>query len=95
MPSLVLVDLNMPIKDGREAIAEIKQNPLLRCLPLVVLTTSKEEDDVMRSYELGVSSFISKPTQFEGLVHTVKVLQEYWFAMCQLAPLCQSRYDQP
>lgn len=83
-PSLILLDLNMPRKDGREALREIKADPKLRRLPVVVLTTSCAQEDVVRSYDLGVNSFISKPVGFHGLVDAVKVLGRYWFEIVEL-----------
>ena len=71
-PGLILLDLNMPKKDGREALAEIKQDPALRRIPVVVLTTSKSEEDVLRSYDLGANSYIRKPVTFESLVEVMK-----------------------
>ena len=89
LPGLVLLDLNMPKKDGREALREIKASPELRRIPVVILTTSKAEEDIFRSYDLGASSYITKPVTFEGLVETVQHLEEYWFAVVELpsAPL--------
>jgi CheY-like chemotaxis protein len=83
-PGLILLDLNMPKKDGREALAEIKSNPQLRKIPVIVLTTSSAEEDIFRSYDLGVSSFITKPVTFEGLAAAMKVLTEYWFEIVEL-----------
>ncbi|MCM3873934.1 MAG: response regulator [Pyrinomonadaceae bacterium] len=83
-PGLILLDLNMPRKDGREALREIKSDPNLRQIPVVVLTTSKAEEDIMRSYDSGASSFISKPVTFEGLVDVMKVLGRYWFEIVDL-----------
>jgi CheY-like chemotaxis protein len=83
-PGLILLDLNMPKKDGREALAEIKANPELRKIPVIVLTTSRAEEDVFRTYDLGVSSFITKPVTFEGLVEAMKVLAQYWFEIVEL-----------
>jgi two-component system, response regulator len=83
-PGLILLDLNMPKKDGREALAEIKNHPDLRRIPVVVLTTSRAEEDIFRTYDLGVSSFITKPVTFEGLVEAMKVLSEYWFEIVEL-----------
>jgi CheY-like chemotaxis protein len=83
-PGLILLDLNMPRKDGREALAEIKADPELRKIPVVVLTTSRAEEDIFRTYDLGVSSFITKPVTFEGLVAAMKVLAEYWFEIVEL-----------
>lgn len=83
-PSLVLLDLNMPRKDGREALRDIKADPLLRRLPVVVLTTSRAQEDIVRSYDLGVNSFISKPVSFHGLVDAIKILGRYWFEIVEL-----------
>jgi CheY-like chemotaxis protein len=83
-PGLILLDLNMPRKDGREALREIKSNPDLRSIPVVVLTTSKAEEDIYRSYDLGVNSFITKPVTFDGLVNVMKALGKYWFEIVEL-----------
>jgi len=83
-PSLILLDLNMPRKDGREALAAIKANPALRRIPVVVISTSKAEEDVLRSYDLGVSSFISKPVTYESLLALVRTLSHYWFHTVRL-----------
>ena len=85
-PGLILLDLNMPKKDGREALAEIKQDPALRRIPVVVLTTSKSEEDVLRSYDLGANSYIRKPVTFESLVEVMKALGQYWFEIVDLPP---------
>jgi CheY-like chemotaxis protein len=84
MPGLILLDLNMPKKDGREALAEIKTNNLLRKIPVIVLTTSKAEEDIFRSYDLGVNSFITKPVTFAGLAEAIKVMARYWFEIVEL-----------
>lgn len=83
-PGLILLDLNMPRKDGREALREIKANPSLRQIPIVVLTTSKAEEDIYRTYDLGVNSFITKPVTFDGLVAVMKALGRYWFEIVEL-----------
>lgn len=83
-PSLILLDLNMPRKDGREALKEIKSDPALRQIPVVVLTTSKAEEDILRTYDLGVSSFIAKPVIFESMVQIIKTLGKYWFEIVEL-----------
>ena len=85
-PSLVLLDLNMPRKDGREALAEIKSHPHLKRIPVVVLTTSKAEEDILQTYNLGVSSFIRKPVSFEGLCDIVRTINHYWFEIVALPP---------
>lgn len=83
-PGLILLDLNMPKKDGREALKEIKSDDMLRLIPIVVLTTSKAEEDVLRTYDLGVSSFITKPVTFSSLVDVMKTLSKYWFEIVEL-----------
>jgi CheY-like chemotaxis protein len=84
LPGLILLDLNMPRKDGREALKEIKTKPEFRRIPIVVLTTSKAEEDILRSYDLGVNSYITKPVTFKSLVEIVKVLGRYWFEVVEL-----------
>ena len=83
-PGLILLDLNMPKKDGREALKEIKSNATLRHIPVVVLTTSKAEEDIFRSYNLGVNSFITKPVAFVSLVEIVRELGRYWLEIVEL-----------
>jgi two-component system response regulator len=83
-PGLILLDLNMPKKDGLEALEEIKADPSLRRIPIVVLTTSKAEEDLLRSYDLGAASFITKPVTFEGLVELMKTLGRYWIELVEL-----------
>ena len=83
-PGLILLDLNMPRKDGREALQEIKADPGLHTIPIVVLTTSKAEEDILRTYDLGAAGFITKPVTFEGLVEVVKALGKYWFEIVEL-----------
>lgn len=83
-PGIILLDLNMPRKDGREAIRDIKADPTLRHIPIVVLTTSNTEQDIRHSYDLGVSSFIIKPVTFAGLVKLIQALAHYWFEIVQL-----------
>ncbi|MBI1814839.1 MAG: response regulator [Deltaproteobacteria bacterium] len=83
-PGLILLDLNMPRKDGREALRQIKGDAQLRDIPIVVLTTSKSEEDILRSYTSGASSFITKPVTFGGLVEVMKTLGQYWFDIVDL-----------
>jgi len=83
-PGVILLDLNMPKKDGREALAEIKADPELRRIPVCVLTTSSAEEDVFRSYDLGVNSFITKPVTFAGLVEVLQTWSRYWFEIVEL-----------
>ncbi len=83
-PSLILLDLNMPRKDGREALQEIKADPSLRGIPVVILTTSKEEEDMLKGYDLGCASYITKPVNFEGLVDLMRALGRYWIEFVEL-----------
>jgi CheY-like chemotaxis protein len=85
-PGLILLDLNMPRKDGRTVLKEIKSDPALRTIPVVVLTTSKADEDVYRSYDLGVNSYIVKPVTFEALVDILVTLEKYWFEIVELPP---------
>jgi two-component system response regulator len=83
-PGLILLDLNMPKKDGREALKEIKADAELRRIPVVVMTTSKAEEDIFRSYDLGASSFITKPVTFDRLVELMRTLGQYWVEFVEL-----------
>ena len=85
-PGLILLDLNMPRKDGREALREIKADPDLRRVPVVVLTTSKAEEDIYRTYDLGANSFITKPVSFDGLVAVMRDIGRYWIEIVELPP---------
>ncbi len=83
-PSIVLLDLNMPKKDGREALEEIKANPAFHSLRIIVMTTSKAEEDILRSYRLSAASYITKPVTFESLVEVVRTLGKYWLEIVEL-----------
>jgi len=83
-PDIILLDLNMPRKDGREALREIKGDPELRRIPIIALTTSKENEDIRKTYDLGVSSYIKKPVTFDGLVEVMQTIGKYWFDMVEL-----------
>jgi CheY-like chemotaxis protein len=83
-PGLILLDLNMPRKDGREALKEIKSHRDFRRIPVVILTTSKEEEDILQSYDLGASSFITKPITFSGLMEAVQTMKKYWLEIVEL-----------
>jgi CheY-like chemotaxis protein len=85
-PGMILLDLNMPRKDGREALLEIKADPELRGIPVIVFTTSGAEEDVIRSYGLGVNSFIQKPVRYDVFVEVVKTFGKYWFEIVTLSP---------
>lgn len=86
-PGLILLDLNMPRKDGRTVLKEIKSDPELRQIPVVVLTTSKADEDIFKSYDLGVNSYIVKPVTFEALVDILQTLEKYWFEIVELPPV--------
>jgi CheY-like chemotaxis protein len=83
-PGLVLLDLNMPKKDGRESLREIKTDPRLRHIPIVVLTTSRAEEDTFRTYDIGANSVIHKPVTFDNLVQIMQTLTDYWFKITEL-----------
>lgn len=85
-PDLILLDLNMPIKDGRETLQEIRADGSLKDIPVVVLTTSRSEEDVARTYKLGVNSFIRKPFRQEEFVGMIQALSRYWFDFVELPP---------
>ena len=83
-PDLVLLDLNLPGKDGREVLAEIKTDPILRRIPVVVLTTSNAEADVLESYDLYANCYIVKPVDFEQFVKVVRRIEDFWFSVVRL-----------
>ena len=83
-PSIILLDLNMPKKDGRESLIEIKRDPLFRTIRIIILTTSKAEEDIQRVYNLSATSYIAKPVTFEGLIDVVKALGKYWLEIVEL-----------
>ncbi|MEM7302717.1 MAG: response regulator [Pseudomonadota bacterium] len=84
LPGIILLDLNMPRMDGRTALEQIKANPELHNIPVVILTTSKSEEDIIRTYGLGVNSFITKPVTFDGLVDVVQAIKKYWIEIVAL-----------
>ena len=86
LPCLILLDLNMPKMDGREALKIIKEDVELRSIPIVVMTTSEAEEDIVRSYALGVNSYTRKPVTFDALVVLIRVLGMYWFEIVELPP---------
>jgi CheY-like chemotaxis protein len=83
-PGLILLDLNMPRKDGREALRELKADPKLRTIRVVVMTTSKAEEDIERTYNLSASSYITKPVTFAGLAEVIRTLGRYWLEIVEL-----------
>ena len=88
-PGFILLDLNMPRKDGRTALKEIKESAELHRIPIVILTTSKAEEDILKTYNLGVNSFICKPVSFDKLVDIVKTVGHYWIEIVALPPECR------
>lgn len=84
LPGLILLDLNMPRMDGREVLKEIKKHPELHHIPIIVLTTSEAEEDIVRSYNLGANSFITKPIEFENFVEVMRNVGRYWFEIVEL-----------
>jgi len=85
-PDLVLLDLNLPKKDGREVLQEVKEDPELRTIPVVVLTTSDAEADVIRSYELHANAYVRKPVDFDAFIEVVRTIEEFWFTVVKLPP---------
>ncbi|MDQ7805115.1 response regulator [Amycolatopsis sp. A133] len=83
-PGLILLDLNLPRKDGRELLGEIKETPGLRTIPVVVLTTSEAEEDILRSYELHANAYVTKPVDFEKFVEVVRKIDDFWVTVVQL-----------
>ena len=83
-PGLILLDLNMPKKDGREALQEIKSDPSLKNIRVVVLTTSKAEEDIFRTYDLSAASYITKPVTFDGMAEVIRTLGKYWLEIVEL-----------
>ena len=83
-PGLILLDLNMPRKDGREALQELKADPRFRAIRVIILTTSKAEEDILRTYNLSAASYITKPVTFEALVDVIKTLGKYWLEIVEL-----------
>ena len=83
-PGIILLDLNMPRKDGREALREIRSDPRFRAIRVIVMTTSKAEEDILRSYNLSAASYITKPVTFDGLLDVVKAMGKYWLEIVEL-----------
>ncbi len=85
-PDLILLDLNLPRKDGREVLAEIKKDEKLKCIPVVILTTSQAERDILMTYELHANCYISKPVQFDEFIQVVKLIEDFWLTVVKLPP---------
>ena len=85
-PDLILLDLNLPVKDGREVLAQIKNDPELKAIPVVILTTSKAEEDIVRTYNLHANCYITKPVDLEQFVTVVNYIEDFWLAIVKLPP---------
>ena len=85
-PDVIILDLNMPKKDGREVLAEIKQIEELKTIPVIILTTSEDDNDIKRSYELQASSYVTKPVEFENFIAVARIIQEFYFNTVTLPP---------
>jgi two-component system, chemotaxis family, response regulator Rcp1 len=85
-PDLILLDLNLPRKDGREVLGEVKEDEDLRTIPVVVLTTSDAEADIMRSYELHANAYVRKPVDFDAFIEVVRTIEDFWFSVVKLPP---------
>ena len=85
-PDLMLLDLNMPKMDGKQLLEQMRADPNLRRIPVVALTTSKQENDIIRTYDLGANSYIVKPVDMDQFVNAIKVLKDYWFQIVVLPP---------
>jgi CheY-like chemotaxis protein len=83
-PGIILLDLNMPRVDGREALAQLKADPRFRTIRVIILTTSKAEEDILRTYNLSAASYITKPVTFESLVEVIRTLGKYWLEIVEL-----------
>jgi two-component system, chemotaxis family, response regulator Rcp1 len=85
-PDLILLDLNLPRKDGREVLAEIKSDPDLKRIPVVILTTSKAEEDILKSYSLHANCFVTKPIELNQFIKVVQAIEDFWLAIVKLPP---------
>lgn len=85
-PDIILLDLNMPKMDGKEVLREIKSDPDLRSIPVVVLTTSEAETDILKCYDLGASCYIPKPVGFDAFIKVVRLFEDFWFTVVKMPP---------
>jgi CheY-like chemotaxis protein len=85
-PDLIMLDLNLPRKDGREVLAELKNDQVLKIIPVIVLTTSRSDEDILRSYELNANCYITKPVDFEHFINVVKSIENFWLSIVTLPP---------
>jgi CheY-like chemotaxis protein len=89
LPGLILLDLNLPKVDGREVLEKIKSDPKLKRVPVIAMTSSTREEDVLRTYDLGVNTFISKPVKFEDFIRVIATIRDYWILIATLPPMEQ------
>ena len=85
-PDIVLLDLNLPKKDGREVLAELKSDPALKRIPVVILTTSQAEEDIMKAYNLNVNCYITKPLDLDRFIRAVRMIEDFWLSLVKLPP---------
>ena len=85
-PDLIMLDLNLPRKDGREVLAELKNDPVLKTIPIIVLTTSRSDKDILQSYQLNANCFITKPVDFAHFIDVVKSIEQFWLTVVTLPP---------
>ena len=85
-PDLIMLDLNLPRKDGREVLRELKNDPLLKTIPIIVLTTSRADKDILQSYELNANCYITKPVDFPNFIDVIKSIEQFWLAVVTLPP---------
>ena len=85
-PDLILLDLNLPKKNGKEVLSEIKENPNLKRIPVVILTTSKAEEDILKTYDLHANCYITKPVDFDQFISVVRKIEDFWFSIVKLPP---------
>ena len=83
-PDIIILDLNLPLRDGRQVLEEIKQDPSLKRIPVVILTSSKAEEDIVRTYDLHANCFITKPLDFDQFINIVKSIEQFWFTIVKL-----------
>ncbi len=93
VPDVILLDLNLPRKDGREVLAEIKNDPQLRRIPVVVLTTSEAEEDILRTYDLHANCYITKPVDLDRFIEVVRLIEDFWLSIVKLPPR-EERHDE-
>jgi two-component system, chemotaxis family, response regulator Rcp1 len=86
LPDLILLDLNLPRKDGREVLAEIKKDPALKRIPVVILTTSKTDEDIIKTYDLHANAYVTKPVDLNRFIEIMHSLEEFWFTIVKLPP---------